>query len=268
MKALCLLMQKNEVDLLPLWLGYHASLFGAENLVVIDNGSFEPEVLSELVRAERRGTRVLREFSGNDSFENKGEIVGSLIAEYESTGRFDVFFPLDCDEFIGVHVDGEAYFDQSAIFHELEQRRSETGPLKIAGSYYNFPGPGNRFLFFDEAKVFFNAGTFSFIDGGFHSGVSKLQTPELRTNIVHVHYQHKPLELLKAHAREKLKAHVDVDDDAQLKAFNGSGSHLVKYFFIDPDHYEKMFDASAAVLLPRFVEQLQQAGFQPPFQGR
>jgi hypothetical protein len=260
-------MQKNESDLLPLWLGYHSMLFGAENLVVIDNGSFEPAVLRELVRAERRGTRVLREFSGNDSFENKGEIVGALISEYEATGRFDVFFPLDCDEFVGAHVGGEARFDQEAIFLELQRCRSETSPLKIAGSYYNFPGPGNRFFFFEESKVFFNSGTFRFMDGGFHSGVSKLETPELKTNIIHVHYQHKPLELLKAHAREKLKAHVDVNDEAQLRAFTGSGSHLVKYFFIDADHYENMFDAGAAVQLPKFIEQLKIAGFRPPFEG-
>jgi len=261
-------MQKNESDLLPLWLGYHSSLFGIENLVVIDNGSSEPEVLSELVRAERRGARILRQYSGNDSFENKGEIVGSLISEYEATGQFDVFLPLDCDEFVGVHIDGEAYFDQSSVFLEFERCRSETSPLRIAGSYYNFPGPGNRFFFFEEAKVFFNSGTFSFIDGGFHSGVSKLQTPELRTNLIHVHYQHKPLELLKAHAREKLKAHVDVYDENQLRNYSGSGSHLIKYFFIDPDKYEKMFDDGAAVYLPRFIEQLSKAGLKPPFQGR
>ncbi len=268
MKVLCLLMQKNERDLLPIWLGYYSFLFGAENLVVLDNGSSDPVVLNELLSAEQRGTRVLREYSGNDSFEMKGEIIGTIISEYESTGRFDVFLPLDCDEFVGVRVDGEARFDQDSIFSELARCRSETSPLKIAGSYYNFPGPGNRFFFFEEAKVFFNSGTFRFIDGGFHSGASKLQTPELPTNIIHVHYQHKPLELLRVHAREKLRAHVNVDDEDQLRVYNGRGSHLVKYFLMDNYHYENMFDAGAAVLLPKFIEQLHKAGLQTPFETR
>ena len=88
----------------------------------------------------------------------------------------------------------------------------------------------------------------------------------MKTNLIHVHYQHKPLAVLRSHAREKLKRRVDVDNLDALKAYNGRGSHLVKYFFMDEDQYRRTFDISAAVQLPGFIEGLNELGLEPPFQ--
>jgi hypothetical protein len=156
-------------------------------------------------------------------------------------------------------------FDRDSIIEEIANNSAYTGPLRTGGSFYNFPGPGNRFFFWDEAKVFFNARTFKYIDYGFHSGLSISGQPEARTNIIHVHYQHKPFELLLAHARQKLKGRVDVDDIEALKSYKGRGGHLTKYFFLSESQYLKMFDDGAAVFLPNFIKRLDDLGLQTPF---
>lgn len=262
MKALCLLMQKDELDLLPIWLGYYSYLFGSTNLVVIDNESSNIQVHEVLHRAEADGVRVLH---SREALEKKGDLVGKLIREYTLAGGYDLFIPLDCDEFIGVQRETQVLFDRDSIIAELARHRMYTGPLRTGGSFYNFPGPGNRFFFWDESKVFFNARTFKHIDYGFHSGSSLSGQAEARTKIIHVHYQHKPLELLRTHARQKLKRRVNVDDIEAFKAYTGPGSHLTKYFFLSEAQYLDMFDAGAAVYLPKFVEKLKELGLQTPF---
>jgi Glycosyl transferase family 2 len=261
-RTLCLLMQKNERDLLPIWIKYHAALFNIENIVIVDNASTDEEVLHTLKDAALLGARVI---TRPDPIEQKGEIIGSLIREYDKSGQYTMFLPLDCDEFVGALQGSEAYFDASAINAELEQHREYQGPLTIAGSFYNVPGDIDSFFFWKEDKVFFPANTFKSIDYGFHSGLSQLKIPPRSTSIIHVHYQHKPLQLLRQHAREKLKARVDVDDIDALRSYTGAGSHLVKYFFMGLDHYLKMFDSSTFVQLPRFSNILTEQGLEAPF---
>jgi hypothetical protein len=262
MKVLCLLMQKDEFDLLPIWLRYHSYLFGAENLIIIDNQSTNAHVLELLERAKGEGVRVLE---STETVEKKGDLIGNLIHEYTAAGNHDVFMPLDCDEFLGVQKEKRVLFDRNSILEELAVHRGHTGPLRIGGSFYNFPGPGDRFFFWDEAKVFFNAGSFEHIDYGFHSGISLSGQPEIRTNLIHVHYQHKPFELLLSHARQKLKGRVDVNDIEALRTYRGRGEHLTKYFSLSEEQYLNLFDAGAAVFLPDFMTRLQELGLRPPF---
>jgi len=260
--VLCLLMQKNERDLLPVWIKYHAALFGAKNLVIVDNASEDEEVLRILENASAAGARVL---TSTERVEKKGDIIGALIREYDILAEYSMFLPLDCDEFVGTLKGSEVYFDRATIDDELQRHCEYRGVLEIAGSYYNIPGPGNLFFFQKEAKVFFPANTFSYVDYGYHSGFSRAKLSPRSTNIIHVHYQHKPLALLRQHAREKLKARVDVDDELALKAYAGPGDHLVKYFFMDQNHYKDFLGPSRGVQLPNFLQKLAEENLKPPF---
>jgi hypothetical protein len=59
-RVACTVMQKNEGTLLRPFLRYHAALFGAENIYVVDNGSTDLAVIGELAAAEREGVCIDR----------------------------------------------------------------------------------------------------------------------------------------------------------------------------------------------------------------
>jgi hypothetical protein len=95
------MMQKNEKDVLPIFVAYYGNLFGYKNIYIFDNGS-DKYMLDELRKSEALGCNVNFEFSSRADFERKGEILASYINGM--TEQYDVFLPLDCDEFIGIKL--------------------------------------------------------------------------------------------------------------------------------------------------------------------
>ena len=263
MRIMCMMMQLNEADLLPLWHAYHSSLFGAENLVIIDNGSTHPDVLDALTKIRSSGTLVL--LNANASLSAKGDIIGSLINRYESFGNVDFFMPLDCDEFVGVKIGDSILFDVDSIEDELSKHAGCMAPISILGSYYNDAGVGDRFFFWEEKKTFFRAGTFDWMDEGFHTARTKTESNPVRSNIIHVHYQYKPLSLLKSHAKQKFREYIDVNDEASIRCFEGPGSHAVRYYTMTEDEYSNFFDQSQMVRLVEYEKALAVVGCRPPF---
>ena len=81
MKVACLMMQKNEEDLLGPWIQYHSELFGAENLYVYDNGSTSPIISEILADAQAKGVNVYLEYSKKSDFEGKGDILADKIQQ-------------------------------------------------------------------------------------------------------------------------------------------------------------------------------------------
>jgi hypothetical protein len=83
---------KDEVDIVEDWLIYHGSIFGYENIFIIDNYSTDGtwEKLNEynhLVKIFRR-----------DDYSKKGEYMRNFINIFCSNG--EIAFPIDIDEFI------------------------------------------------------------------------------------------------------------------------------------------------------------------------
>jgi hypothetical protein len=85
---------KDEVDIIKDWLTYHGSMFGWNNIYVIDNYSTDGtyEVLQEF---KQLGISVFRE----QDYRKKGEYMTNLIRKY-SSGDDKLAFPIDIDEFI------------------------------------------------------------------------------------------------------------------------------------------------------------------------
>lgn len=88
-------MQKDEDDILEEWIIYHASIFGLENIHIIDNGSGE------------KSTQILQRFKSvglnvreRPNYGKKGDYLCEWIKE--TANDYDIAIPIDIDEFIGV----------------------------------------------------------------------------------------------------------------------------------------------------------------------
>ena len=146
MKIAVLMMQKNEHDLLPIWLDFNGFQFGFSNLYVWDNGSDVKckEILREY---ERLGVNVVYWMNHEIDFRRKGVILGEKIKELDRTADYDFYLPLDCDEFVAVESGPSSVrFDMKAICAELSAYEDEGRPLGVEWAYYNIPDQPSRFL--------------------------------------------------------------------------------------------------------------------------
>jgi hypothetical protein len=115
----CVMMQRDENELLEPWLVYHGYLFGYENLSVIDHGSVSPKVRDVLERYERLGVYVDRSHTDTIAYSRKAEIMGARLRELDGLRKFDFLFPLDCDEFVARRSESGFTCNREAIHEEL-----------------------------------------------------------------------------------------------------------------------------------------------------
>lgn len=92
---------KDEAFLLGDWLYYHASVFGPENVVVVDHASQDPRVLELLDAYARRGVSVVK-FAGK--FGDKAEALSAAMRAAAATAEYLV--PMDVDEFVVLELAG------------------------------------------------------------------------------------------------------------------------------------------------------------------
>jgi len=92
-------MVKDEVDIIEYWIKYHGTLFGYENLYIVDNMSTDG-TYEAIEFYKNYGVQVFRE----EDYRQKGEIMTRLI---NSTDNYDIAFPIDIDEFIVYYNDDD-----------------------------------------------------------------------------------------------------------------------------------------------------------------
>lgn len=236
MKIACVMMQKNERELLPLWISFYSYLFPSNDLYIFDNGSTDIDVINSLHEAQKKGINVNYNHNSPKDFENKGEIIGGKIKEIENL--YDFIFPLDCDEFIGCKThNGDISFIIDDIENELSRHLETKETLLFDSQGFNSIISKKHFLFRKDRKCFFRKGTFLSLDVGFHWGITKFCDGEHRTNLIQLHFHNKPYEIAKEHAREKLKLRVSSFEPAEIKKYNGPGVHMVKYFTMKKEDY-------------------------------
>lgn len=241
MKIACIMMQKNENELLDSWFKYHASLFEASNIYIFDNGSTNPSVLSSLKYIESMGATIITKHNTNLDYELKGEILGNLIKSLNHE-EYDFFIPLDCDEFIATFdKNGKVSCDKTDIIDELSKHVQSKDALVIAGQLFNCPLSNVHFHLQNTRKTFFTKDSFKSLDQGYHWGKS-VSSGEHKTNIIHFHFHNKPFEILLEHSKEKLKSRVQSFDPEYLKTYDGMGSHMVRYFLINEEEYLSQFE--------------------------
>ena len=232
-KIAIFMMQKNEKDLLPIFVAYYGALFGYENIYIFDNGS-DAYMLDELRKSEVLGCNVSLEFSSHADFERKGEIVASYINNL--TDKYDVFLPLDCDEFIGIEVPDGYSCESEDLLQGFEEINGSHG-YQISQRFYNHPFKKNLFTknLKGMRKLFFGKSKVESLDVGFHDCASPKNI--VLSPFVYFEFHHKPFETLIEHAKTKLKSRLDLSAD-NLGNYSGKGNHLIKFLKMTKKQYE------------------------------
>jgi hypothetical protein len=266
MKVACIMMERNENLLLRNWVTYHGALFGYENLFVFDNGSDDQGVKDDLEQlSDNFGINVDYSRSSKKDFEAKGDIIVQTIRALEQEGDYDLFIPLDCDEFVCVQSNGITSFERKDILSELKNYIKNPAALRMPGCFYNCYGRDDYYYYLDVQKTFFARGAAGHLDVGYHDGTSRLSSESVTTSIKLIHLHNKPFETVKLHARMKLEARVKSMNPQDLQEYRGPGEHLIRYFLWTENEYINSFPKNSAVHMPEFSKKMKLLATPLPF---
>ena len=249
----CIMMQRDETQLLEPWLRYYGMLFGYQNLIVLDNGSREPEVLATLLRHERVGVQVERSHDQQQDFLDKGLHVARVIEALDQAGDYDFALPIDCDEFLGVFDAGGLSFGRAPIHRAFDALIGERRALGMEMSLTNVIGRPGWFAADTLTKGFLPADSVLDVDHGFHRPRSRRAGGVRWTTFCTLHFHNKPFPVLIEHARRKLEGLVDHHDPEALQQYRGINYHLVPYFFMTPSQFEAIPQQMLTLSAPGFV---------------
>lgn len=240
MRVGCVLMQRNEVNALEPWILYHASLFGIENLCIIDHGSTHPKVVNTLNWYKADGVRIIR-LPPEADYRHKGDFVTAQLQEMEASGGYDFLFPIDCDEFLALRrEDGSFTCARIEILDCLQSYQGQPEIFQIKQNLVNILGQPGLFLPLPYQKVFFSADHLGVVDHGSHTDVSGRNAASIETPLVYLHFHHKPWAQQVSAGKEKLRAFVDVNDPDALAAFRGPGWHLLLHMNEGEEAYHRV----------------------------
>ena len=256
----CIMMQKDEGQLLDSWLKYYGYLFGFECLEVLDNGSRDPLTCFILAQFEAAGVRVHRQHVGNAAFEQKGAIVHGVINEWDRTLEYDFALPCDCDEFLALFTRGGLECSREAIHAGLDALIECDQVLGIRTSLFNVPSQPDWFHPEMFPKGFLPSHTILDLDSGYHEPRSRLAAGMRDTDFTYLHFHNKPYETVQDHTRRKLHRRVDVDDRAALARYAGAGAHMTKDLLMSRLEYVHQFDRRITVRFEQFTDQIRALG--------
>ncbi len=248
----CVTMQRDETLLLEAWFRYYGYLFGFENLAVIDNGSSDPAVLATLARYERAGSQILRGLDTELDFYAKGDHFRNLLTHWDGLSDYDFALPVDADEFLALFTPDGLTCRRDAIHAYLDGLRGTQQALSFELSLFNSPGKPGCFAVQDYRKTFLPARSVAEIDRGLHSARSRLADGRRHTDLTYLHFHNKPFETLLHQARQKLRGVVDVNDPDALRAHQGAGVHMVRYFFMTEADYLRQHESELLLRFPQF----------------
>lgn len=269
-RVACTVMLKDEVTLTAPFLDYHAALFGAANVYVVDNGTTEPEVLAVLERFERAGGHVDRSFPMKEDYLRKGEIVSDLVKRLDAKADYDLYLLLDCDEFVVVR-DGSGFSCDPADIHRiLDSMVGGSRIFRVGVNLSNIPGRQGAFQVAEYAKTIFPRNTLGATDHGHHAGWTRDGNSDfVPCDVAYVHFHYRPHDEVVRFARQKLAVEMppeDLDDPKKLRAFKGRGWHLVNHVLAGPEAYYAQFqDVRTPYAFPELASRFRAVGSEMPF---
>ncbi len=202
-------MVKGEVDIVTDWVLYHGTLFGFDNLFIIDNYSEDGTFETLLQLKQKYNINITR----LPNYKKKGEYMTYLLRTF---GNKELVFPLDIDEFI-VYFDkhtNQISCDKDAILkyiHSLprlpfykmnyinSKNFSNVGYTKatIECNYGKYADYGNH------AKTFFHSDLFK---GNIDHGNHYNQTNNyLLTDLCLIHFHQRNLEQIRKKVYNNVK---------------------------------------------------------------
>ena len=266
-----IMMCKNEIDLIYPWVLFHGLRFGFENIFIFDNGSDQP-MRSRLAHIESWGVRVDYSHSVSADFAAKGEIIASLIQEMDDEDPADFYFPLDCDEFIGVELgEGQYSFAVEDLRHELNSFVGSADALVISAYLDNHPRMSGSFKRVGgQRKSFFPRGACQGLDRGYNNPKTR-SGGRRKTAIIYVHYHYKPFALLQQHSRQKLENFIDDFSRPALHQYieeKKTGFHSARHLLVDEKEYISRIDAKLFEYCSPFANAFEDLGLDLPFSER
>jgi hypothetical protein len=273
LRVACLMMQKNERDLVGPWLEYHGNLFGFENLFVFDNGSDDIKVLGTLKEYEDKGVKVNYSYSTRGDFEKKGDIISAKIKSLDKLSPFDFYFPTDCDEFIVTYTEGgQVAWDRAAFSRSLLPFRNEKKVIEVGASLFNNPERNNEFMLLRRPKkCFFAQDACEFLDVGFHLGRSVEGDATVLSSIAHLHFHNRPYNVYRYFASQKMAHRLKSSSRSYVEEYvreRQAGAHIASRLLLSKEDYNdgfsrgknSPFPVHAEVVVPEFLDFLKQLG--------
>lgn len=261
------MMARDEETRLEAWILYHANIVGFENLYIFDNGSISLQTCRILQMYEKRGVNVDRSHVGHRSFTRKGIIISNLFKKLEVFFDYDLFIPMDCDEFISVQrSDGIVVFDRLEILSYLSSLQTERCVLVASKARANILGyPGYFFPPYDHHKVFFPRGVCLSMDEGFHTASSRTDGNDRDTSLMYLHFHYRPFKDMVRQSAWKLEGEVDISNPAALREYKGNGHHVAQYLLLSKNDYINGFSTSLGAIIPDFINYLKKIGISREF---
>ena len=241
MKVALILMIKNEVSLLEAWLDYHSQLFGPGSIHLFDNGSTNNQTLSIIDRWKPKLGSFSDSYKTPEDFKNKNEFCLKKVRELESKG-YDLFFPMDCDEFIAVETEDGVSTSRLSVFEELDKYKNVDKILRIKWAYDNSPVYIGKYIRSrGQKKCFFFKNICESLDHGYHDATSYEHGLEVVfTNIVYIHHHFREYHDYVRAAKDKLLPWTNEFDFNSLKKFKADsrpGHHLIDRILSDESLY-------------------------------
>jgi len=234
-KTCCVMVVKNEDELLEPWLLYHSFMFGHENIFVFDNGSTSEKVRFILEHYAALGVSVDYSKNSLEHYKSRSLWLGDFLRELGDRG-YDFLFPLDCDEFLALRdIERIIQCDKALILQELDSLLDKHAVFKADFSYPNLLGSPGVYLGWAQKKHFFSKHSFGSTDHGFHNIVARDHAPFVETRFCYIHYHYKPFDTMVAHSREKLAMDYDV---SQLENVP-SNNRLGQFLHMEADNYRE-----------------------------
>jgi len=140
MKICVGVMVKDECDIVREWILYYGSIFGFENLYIIDNYSTDGtyEICLEF---QKKGIKLRRE--------KDYKLKGNFMTQFKNTLKYDFFLPIDIDEFI-VLYDNEIKEPTSIIDYFKELKNKKKNQIIFKMNYINPLRTNNQDYIFNQ----------------------------------------------------------------------------------------------------------------------
>lgn len=259
MRVCCVMMQRNEIFVLDAWIKYYGYLFGYSNLFILDNGSDNPAVIETLERCEKDGVTVYRERNTPSDYIAKGHIIGEMFTKFQKEKMYDFYFPLDCDEFIGVLRKDGVSFATKDIISELANYANSKDTIGIKYELRNSFRHKDSFYMLHCNKTAFSKGMITTLDHGFHTAGTESGTI-IKSELCHIHLHNKPYSHLMEASRRKLQAFGIDTSNPDAIASAGHSYHILGYFATAKETISSNPDSLAHIRLPSFGKLLSDIG--------
>lgn len=195
---------KNEYDLIEDFVVYHGSIFGYENIILLDNGSDDTRVLDVYERYKPLGITIQHTYG---YFGNKqGEHFTNAMLSYRGSAEFVIGLDTDCF----FTINGST--DKTHILHYLQSLPKDSDIFVVRKFFQSYVDTNNssykdgKYQRPTECKtyairtgsgnltnlphVFFRASNFVSTENGNHNGITLFQRYHECREIVYVHYHH------------------------------------------------------------------------------